>query len=127
MERNHLAAATTKDLKVCFQNSTVTLPRAAYRTWSSNTQSTPPSVANANAAPYAKLLLSSPEYRQSQILEREQRELRGMIAEADNEAAAAKLMGVDARGGMASERPFVEVALTEVKVRKQCMLMRRVR
>ncbi|KAJ3046535.1 RING finger protein 10, partial [Rhizophlyctis rosea] len=95
-------------------NSTVTLPRAAYRTWSSN-QSTPPSVANANAVPYAKLLLSSPEYRQSQILEREQRELRGMIAEADNEAAAAKLLGVEARGGMASERPFVEVALTEVK------------
>ncbi|KAJ3038255.1 RING finger protein 10 [Rhizophlyctis rosea] len=95
-------------------NSTVALPRLAYKTWSSN-QTSPPSVANANAAPYAKLLLSTPEYRQTQILEREKRELRRMISEADNEEAAAKLMGVEARGGLGSERPFVEVALTEVK------------
>ncbi|KAI8816071.1 uncharacterized protein EV422DRAFT_572133 [Fimicolochytrium jonesii] len=102
-------------------NSTITLPRIAYHTWNQVDGKAPPSIANANAVPYAKLMLSSPEYLQSEILENERRQLKDLLSETIKEEAVAKAMAgssrtqVEAQGGMGSERPFVEVALKEVK------------
>ncbi|KNC96707.1 uncharacterized protein SPPG_07919 [Spizellomyces punctatus DAOM BR117] len=96
-------------------NSTIALPRLAYHTWSNAGTNAPPSIANANAVPFAKLLLSSPEYLQIEILERERDELKAMFDEALNEEAVVKAVGGTGGGGLESEKPFIEVAMTEVK------------
>ncbi|TPX58352.1 hypothetical protein PhCBS80983_g03202 [Powellomyces hirtus] len=100
-------------------NSTIALPRLGYHTWEDNGKTTPPSVNNANAVPYAKLMLSSPEYYQTEILEREQAQLKVLLSEAVADEAVAKAMKgskhAEAQGGMDSERPFIEVALRVVK------------
>ncbi|KAJ3155275.1 RING finger protein 10 [Geranomyces michiganensis] len=120
-------ATTSKPAKVKMvlmkraMNSAIALPRQGYQTWADNGTSLPPSVHNANAVPYAKLLLSSPEYLQAEILEREQEQLKALLGEAVADEAIVKAMAgrvghSDTQGGMSSERPFIEVALQEVKV-----------
>ncbi|KAJ3023438.1 hypothetical protein HKX48_003132 [Thoreauomyces humboldtii] len=100
-------------------NSTIALPRAGYDTWAANGRERPPLVNNANAVPYAKLLLSTPEYLQTEILLREQDQLRQLLKEASAEEAVAKAMAgarlMESHAAMGSERPFIETALREVK------------
>ncbi|KAJ3175058.1 RING finger protein 10 [Geranomyces variabilis] len=120
-------ATTSKPAKVQMvlmkraMNSAIALPRQGYHTWADAGTNLPPSVHNANAVPYAKLLLSSPEYLQAEILEREQEQLKALLGEAVADEAVVKAMAgraghSDTQGGMSSERPFIEVALQEVKV-----------
>ncbi|KAJ3297734.1 RING finger protein 10 [Borealophlyctis nickersoniae] len=100
-------------------NSTVALPRSAYHTWSDINRSAPPSVTNVAAVPFAKLLLSAPEYLQVDILQRDRNELKAMLSEAAQEESAVRAVGKTGdgalRGGLASEKPFIEVALREVQ------------
>ncbi|KAJ3110830.1 RING finger protein 10 [Phlyctochytrium bullatum] len=108
-------------------NSALALPRSAYATWKqypfSISQSVPPPVSNTALAPFAKLMVSDSNYLRSEVLEPDRKELGQALNEALHEESMLRALGGDRskasiETGLAtagSERPFIEMALAEVK------------
>ncbi|KAI8835540.1 hypothetical protein BC829DRAFT_60982 [Chytridium lagenaria] len=110
-------------------NSSLALPRASYSQWNrhpkSITQIVPPTVGNAELFPFAKLMLANDSYMKNHILDPDRRDLGIALNEALHEEAMMKALGGDRskaamEAGLASsgsERPFIEMALTDVKAK----------
>ncbi|KAJ3328173.1 hypothetical protein HDU76_010461 [Blyttiomyces sp. JEL0837] len=120
-------------------HSCVALPRESHNTWTRNnspvngttttstsTRTLPPITTDPSANRFAKLLIAPATYIRTQILEREKKELGIALNEAQHEEALVKAMGgakvassLSSQVAMmvagVSERPFVEMALKEVK------------
>ncbi|KAJ3212234.1 hypothetical protein HDU67_003954 [Dinochytrium kinnereticum] len=110
-------------------NSSLALPRATYCDWNPHPKSVShtaaPSVDNTSFIPFSKLMLATDSYLRNYILEPDRRDLGVALNEALHEESMLKALGggrtkAAMESGLASsgsERPFIEMALAEVKAK----------